>query len=232
MVSLKKEDLPEYTYNDYQLWEGEWELIVGIPYSMAPAPVKKHQKLLGYIFSEITSNMDECPDCEVLIDEDWKVDTKTVLKPDVSSRGEGIFLIKKESEEIYSLLDYFSRKYGQGLFLLQEFVNSPEGDYRVLVINDEVIGAVRRKLPGKTSRITTNSYQGGQMVKYEAEQLAEAAVVVSKHLISGFYALDFVKQDDHFLLLEVNSCPGWTSFEETTNIPVATPLVNFLSSLV
>ncbi len=157
---------------------------------------------------------------------------KLVLKPDVSSRGEGIFLVKQEHDDLYSLLDYFSRKYGQGLFLLQEFISSPDGDYRVLVIDNEVIGSVRRKLSAKSSRITTNSFQGGQMSKYEDDELTEAAIAVSKRLPSGFYALDFVKQDSQFLLLEINSCPGWSSFEKFTQIPVGIPLVNFLSSLV
>jgi RimK family alpha-L-glutamate ligase len=157
---------------------------------------------------------------------------KLVLKPDVSSRGEGIFLVKQGSDEIYTLLDYFSRKYGQGLFLLQEFISSPKGDYRVLVINNEIIGSVCRKLSTKTSKITTNSFQGGNMSLFEDEQLSEAALAISEQLPPGFYALDFVKQESQFLLLEINSCPGWASFETITHIPVGTPLVNFLSSLV
>ena len=34
MSALKKEDLPAYTYEDYQHWEGDWELIEGIPYAI------------------------------------------------------------------------------------------------------------------------------------------------------------------------------------------------------
>jgi len=34
-----------YTYEDYKRWEGDWELIEGMPYSMAPAPFKRHQNL-------------------------------------------------------------------------------------------------------------------------------------------------------------------------------------------
>jgi hypothetical protein len=33
--------LPHYTYEEYWLWEGRWELIVGIPYAMIPAPMDK-----------------------------------------------------------------------------------------------------------------------------------------------------------------------------------------------
>jgi len=27
-----------YTFNDYQHWEGNWELIEGMPYAMSPSP--------------------------------------------------------------------------------------------------------------------------------------------------------------------------------------------------
>lgn len=36
MPAVKKEAyLPHYRYDDYLLWEGEWELIDGIAYAMA-----------------------------------------------------------------------------------------------------------------------------------------------------------------------------------------------------
>ena len=44
MGSLKLEDI-HYTYDDYKLWEGNWELINGIAVAMSPAPVRKHQGL-------------------------------------------------------------------------------------------------------------------------------------------------------------------------------------------
>jgi hypothetical protein len=32
-----------YTYNDYKLWEGNWELVNGYPYAMSPSPKREHQ---------------------------------------------------------------------------------------------------------------------------------------------------------------------------------------------
>jgi len=76
--------LLNYTYDDYRLWEGEWELIDGMPVSMAPAPVKRHQRLAGEIFMALNQMMqDNCFDCEVLYEVDWKVTEETVLKPDI-----------------------------------------------------------------------------------------------------------------------------------------------------
>ena len=32
-----------YTYQDYLLWKGDWKLVNGYPYAMAPSPVRTHQ---------------------------------------------------------------------------------------------------------------------------------------------------------------------------------------------
>jgi len=76
--------LLNYTYDDYIQWEGEWELIDGAPVSMAPAPVKIHQRLAGEIFMALKETMqNNCIDCEVLYEVDWKVTEETVLRPDI-----------------------------------------------------------------------------------------------------------------------------------------------------
>ena len=71
-----------YTYQDYKKWEGDWELIEGIPYAMSPAPVKKHQGIAYSIARELGNNL-KCPNCEVLGEVDYKVNNDTILKPDV-----------------------------------------------------------------------------------------------------------------------------------------------------
>lgn len=42
MSAIKKEYLPNYSYDDYVLWEGDWELIYALPSAMAPTPMIKH----------------------------------------------------------------------------------------------------------------------------------------------------------------------------------------------
>jgi len=73
-----------YTYEDYKKWEGDWELIEGVPLAMAPSPVGIHQLLsfgIAKLFEEI---VEECDECFVLIEEDYIVDEETILKPDVA----------------------------------------------------------------------------------------------------------------------------------------------------
>jgi len=72
-----------YTYDDYKLWEGDWELIEGQPVSMAPAPMIKHQTLSYRLGMLLGNQLEDCEECEVLGEEDWKIGSDTVLRPDV-----------------------------------------------------------------------------------------------------------------------------------------------------
>ena len=74
---------PKYTYEDYKLWKGDWELIDGYPFAMTPSPYGKHQKLminLGRLFSEL---LDEC-ECEIYPELDWIIDEENVVRPDLA----------------------------------------------------------------------------------------------------------------------------------------------------
>ncbi len=74
-----------YTYDDYIQWEGDWELIDGIPYAMAPSPMKTHQNLAYELFFRIREQLEEkdCQDCEVLGEFDYKISNNTILRPDI-----------------------------------------------------------------------------------------------------------------------------------------------------
>jgi Uma2 family endonuclease len=80
--------LPNYTVKDYNLWEGDWELIDGIPYSMSPSPVRKHQQLGSSLILQIGSafkdQKEKCGNCNVFYELDWIVRDNTVLRPDIA----------------------------------------------------------------------------------------------------------------------------------------------------
>jgi len=83
-----------YSYDDYASWEGDWELIDGMPVSMAPTPMIKHQSLASKIITQLTNEIENCNRCDVLNEEDWKISDDTVLRPDV-------VLICDEPNDIY-----------------------------------------------------------------------------------------------------------------------------------
>ena len=82
MGALRLEDI-HYSYDDYRLWEGNWELMDGIAVAMSPAPMKKHQSLASNLIREIGNQLDNCELCEVLGEVDYKISEDTLLRPDV-----------------------------------------------------------------------------------------------------------------------------------------------------
>jgi len=84
-MSLAYEE--HYTVEDYQLWEGDWELIGGMPYAMTPSPTVTHQicaaNLLTQIKTDLDSHPDNCGNCHVLMETDWEISNDTVVRPDI-----------------------------------------------------------------------------------------------------------------------------------------------------
>lgn len=73
---------PHYTCSDYELWEGQWELIEGIPYAMNPAPSLQHQSLSQKIAMQLGLKLQACQNCQALLPIDWKISDETVVQPD------------------------------------------------------------------------------------------------------------------------------------------------------
>ncbi len=83
-MSIAAKYRPHYTYDDYCLWEGKWELIEGMPYAMSPAPVPAHQRVcvkLTMLFEERMRT--NCKNCKLYLPIDWKISEDTVVQPDV-----------------------------------------------------------------------------------------------------------------------------------------------------
>jgi Uma2 family endonuclease len=79
--------IPHYTVSDYNLWEGSWELIDGLPYSMSPSPVRRHQQLAALFTHQLVSSVEKqkkCSNCIVVHELDWIIDNTTVVRPDIA----------------------------------------------------------------------------------------------------------------------------------------------------
>ncbi|MBC7830373.1 MAG: Uma2 family endonuclease [Chitinophagaceae bacterium] len=84
-MSIADKYRPQFTYDDYVLWEGRWELIDGMPYAMSPATAVYHQRVnlnLLAVFNDALKK--SCEECLGYMPIDWKINEKTVVQPDVS----------------------------------------------------------------------------------------------------------------------------------------------------
>jgi len=76
-----------YTHQDYLQWQGDWELINGYPYAMAPSPKRTHQ-WFGKTFIKkvellIETACSKCK-CQAYYELDWVINKDTVVRPDCS----------------------------------------------------------------------------------------------------------------------------------------------------
>jgi len=106
MGALRLEDLPHYTYEEYKIWEGNWELIDGVPYSMAPSPIFEHQNISANIHIELKAKLRPCQNCKPALAVDWIISDDTIVCPDnsvVCNISDSNF-IEKTPEIIFEVL--------------------------------------------------------------------------------------------------------------------------------
>jgi Uma2 family endonuclease len=82
-MGITQKILPHYTYEDYKIWEGNWELIDGFPIAMSPSPVPKHQLVAASLRMEIGIALKQCEHCRVYDPVDYLIKEDTIVQPDV-----------------------------------------------------------------------------------------------------------------------------------------------------
>lgn len=76
--------VPHYTVADHAAWEGDWELLSGIPVVMTPRPFGRHAERLSRMAATLWNAIDAAG-CRatVLAEIDWVVSNDTVVRPDL-----------------------------------------------------------------------------------------------------------------------------------------------------
>ena len=82
-MSIADRYRPHYTYEEYCQWEGNWELIEGMPYAMSPMPVPAHQRVSLTLSYRFDVALKDCKNYTVYPPLDWKIGEDTVVQPDI-----------------------------------------------------------------------------------------------------------------------------------------------------
>lgn len=75
--------LPYYTYDDWVLWEGLWELIDGLPWAISSSSDIKHQIISGKLVTEFVIPLKACSKCNGYLPIAYRVTDDTILQPDM-----------------------------------------------------------------------------------------------------------------------------------------------------
>jgi len=141
-------------------------------------------------------------------------DPPVVVKPNSTTRGTGVALAR-DLDSFLGICDYLDlvhdyRATGDRSFLVQEFLPDAR-DYRVMVVDGRVVGAVERRLPGDAlaaGQWKHNVHRGatatGVELDGEAREVAEAA---SEALAIPWLGVDLLVSDDRLIVNETNARP-------------------------
>lgn len=117
-------------------------------------------------------------------------------------------------------------------FLVQEYISEAEGaDLRVLVIDGEVVAAMRRQSPPGEFR--SNLHRGGmaQAVELSANERA-TAIRAATAMGLNVAGVDLIQSREGPMVLEVNSSPGLEGIEAATGEGIAEAIVKYIEDSV
>ena len=152
-MPIAYKDLPNYTIEDYAKWEGNWELISGIPYAMTPSPLYTHQRTGVRISWQLEDKLQNCAHCTALHEIDWYVTHDTVLRPDnlvICYKPEGERLDKTPSV-VFEIVSPNSARQDENIKF--EICEREGVRYYILVYPENTVAKVYHHAGGKFVKI-------------------------------------------------------------------------------
>jgi len=113
-------------------------------------------------------------------------------------------------------------------FLLQEYISESKGtDLRVIVVDGEVVAAMKRQSKGNDFR--SNLHRGGSSEKIKLTLEEEnTALKAAKAMQLGVCGVDLLQSKNGPLVLEINSSPGLEGIETTTGIDISKKIISYI----
>ncbi|WP_457601125.1 Uma2 family endonuclease [Hydrogenivirga sp.] len=134
--------IPHYTVEDYMKWQGDWELIEGVPVALA-SPKYIHQRIVTRLASIVEPQLEECKDCNLVVELDYIVSRDTVFRPDISIVCEEVEdYIRKAPLMIIEVVSESTAERDEGV--KKEFYEQEGVEYYMLVYPEEKLAKVYR----------------------------------------------------------------------------------------
>jgi len=155
-----------------------------------------------------------------------KLNFPLIYKKSAGSKGLKMRMFSRKRDLVKVLKD----RVGESVYL-QEYISNPGWDIRVVVVNNKVIGAIKKY--SKDGEFRTHVKHGGIALNYQVSQeLNDLALKVNKQMGTFYSGIDIIKDTNgKLLVLEVNSRPGMTLFEDITGISIATEVIKSIKEV-
>ncbi len=157
-----------------------------------------------------------------------------IIKGSGGNRGERVYKVDNESQLEKLVMELRTAEVSEGKrYLMQEYIAN-DGDFRVLVLGDEVLGAMKRSSMDE-DEFRNNFSTGGKVEVAEIpdniKKLAVRAAKACGILVAG---VDVVLREGDWnkpVIWEVNKGPQFSGFMKSTGIDVPERIVKFLMEL-
>jgi glutathione synthase len=163
---------------------------------------------------------------------------RMILKPLDGYGGRGVIVIEKSAQQSFrSLLEFYiggdeSGK-GSNYVILQDYVDgADEGDVRILMLNGEPIGAMKR-VPAK-NEVRANVHAGGTVVKHKlTEQEKKLCKYIGPKLVrDGLYFTGIDVIGGKLIEVNVLSPGGITRINKLNRVKLQSQVIDFVESIV
>lgn len=148
-----------------------------------------------------------------------------VIKPLFGAEGRGIMRV---SDPELALRAFRTLERLEAVLYLQKFITGPGFDVRVLLLDGELVGSMKR-FP-KPGDFRANISQQGSGVAHSATdrelELARWAANVTGSLFAGVDLMYNAELEP--VVIEVNAVPGWRGLQRTCNIDVPSRLFEWI----
>ncbi|KKQ50551.1 MAG: Ribosomal protein S6 modification protein [Candidatus Shapirobacteria bacterium GW2011_GWE1_38_10] len=171
---------------------------------------------------------------EKILEGDYEFNFPVIIKGSGGDRGTRVFKANnlKELEKLVRDLRKTETEGGKR-YLLQEYIEN-DGDFRVLILGEKVLGVMKRARANKNE--FRNNYSAGGTVEVAdlPEEVKELAVRAAKTCGLAVAGVDVAFRDFDMkkpVIWEVNKGPQFKGFMKATGVDVPTEIVKYLVSL-
>lgn len=147
-----------------------------------------------------------------------------VVKPIFGAEGRGIFRL---TDPDLAFRSFRTLERLNNVLYLQEFIQHEGYDVRVLLLDGEVIGAIKRS--NQADFRTNISRQGTATIHQPTEDEINLAFSAARTVHASFAGVDLLYDlAGRCYVIEVNAVPGWRAFQKATKIDVANLVIEYL----
>lgn len=148
-----------------------------------------------------------------------------VIKLLEGTQGLGVVLAETNNAAS-SVIEAFNGLHAR--VILQEFIKEANGaDIRVLVVDDQVVGAMKRQ--GKEGEFRSNLHRGGVANLIQLTEEEESTAIKAARILGlGISGVDLLQSARGPLIMEVNSSPGLEGIERATKKDIAGSIIKYI----